>query len=202
MTTSGFAAWLEHLGPGGLFLAATLDAFLPLGHIVDPLVIVLAWRGRSALAPAALATLGSTLGTMLFFLLVRGGSARFVRGRTAGRLHAAVARHGFASVLVGGVLPPPFPLKAVVVAAGLLRMAPPVFAAAFVLARGLRYGFEATLAARFGDDVLASLSTYPAWPAVALTVAIGVLTVSVAITLLQRRRRLAASIAPNPSARR
>jgi membrane protein YqaA with SNARE-associated domain len=152
------SAWLQGLGPLGLLLAAGLDSFVPLAHVVDPMVILLSYSSGNPFLYAGAATAGSVLGTTVLFLLVRAGGEAFVAGRLPAerraRLERALGRHGAAAVVVGGILPPPFPFKAVVLLAGLARMPLSTFVAGVAAARAFRYGFEAALAVLYGEWVL------------------------------------------------
>jgi membrane protein YqaA with SNARE-associated domain len=152
------ATWVRSIGPFGLFLAAALDSFIPLGHVVDPMVVYLAYTTASPFLYAALAIAGSVLGTTVFFLIVRKGGEAFVVKRISPQrrvqLGARVQRWGVASVIVGGILPPPFPFKGVILLAGLMRMPLLTFVLGLTIARTFRYGLEAALAVRYGDEVL------------------------------------------------
>lgn len=166
-SAGGFAHTLEAWGAPGVALAAALDAFVPLAHVVDPLVVVLSYRTRNAVLYAAAAALGSTAGTTLLFRIVRAGGDVLVGRRMdperLARLEAQVGRHGPLAVFVGGVLPPPFPFKALVLLAATLRMPLHRFAAAVLAARAIRYGLEATLAVYLGDDVLRFMKQRYPW---------------------------------------
>ena len=157
-TVSAIASWLESYGGFGLFLAAALDAFVPLAQVVDPMVVLLSYKSGNPVLYATLAIAGSTLGNTLLFLLVRRGGEGFVNRRlkpeTRERLTRFVRNNGLVSVLAGATLPPPFPLKGVVLAAGLVRMPLLLFAGGMVTARVVRYGTEAVLAAFYGEAVL------------------------------------------------
>jgi membrane protein YqaA with SNARE-associated domain len=177
---------LGALGPWGVFLAAALDSFIPLPQLVDTMVVVFSYQtGRPALYALA-AVVGSTLGTAALYGLGRSG-ARLARlegasQETVRRLPAWLRRNDFLLVAVAGILPPPFPFKAVVIPAGMARLAPLRFVSAVALSRAFRYGLEAWLAASYGHHVLTFMREN--YPAVAL--ALAALLVCTAIVLHRR----------------
>jgi membrane protein YqaA with SNARE-associated domain len=196
MSLDRLANWLAALGPLGLFLAAALDAFVPLAQVVEPTLIVLAYRSQNPLPWVALAVAGSVLGTSLLFLLVRkGGEAlagRRLSGERRAQVEGLVARWGVLAVAVGGILPPPFPFKGVILVAGLGRMRLAGFVAAVALARTVRYGLEAVLAVRYGDQVLRFMARH--YPLVA--VGLAVLLVVAVVVVRHYRLRHAPLAAP------
>ena len=173
MSISRLAAWLESFGPFGLFLAAFLDAFVPLGHVVDPMVVYLSYRRNDPVTFAGLAVLGSTLGTTLFFFLLRRGAEALARRRAERserpRLAAFVEHNGAAAVAIAAILPPPFPFKAVIVLAALGRMSILTFALSVLGARAFRYGLESVLAVLYGEWVLEFMKQH--YPSVGAVVA-------------------------------
>lgn len=190
------ASWLKAIGGPGLFLAAALDSFIPLAHIVDPMVVLLSYSSGNPVLFAGLAVAGSVLGTTLLFLLVRKGGERFAARRIPPerrrRIEGWLRRFGVATVVAGGILPPPFPFKGVVLLAGLARMRLPLFVVGVTLARAFRYGLEATLAVFYGDWVLAFMrERYPL---------IGLAAVALLVPALFLGQRLLR--APSPEARR
>src|SRR5208282_2149300 len=147
------------MGGGGLFVATFLDSsVLTLPFIADALVIDLSIQ-RPARMPyyCAMAALGSLAGCIWIYLLAKkGGEAYFRRhaGGGAERVKRWVESNAFFSVLIPGILPPPFPFKVFVLAAGVFQVPLRTFVMALLLARGLHYGVEGILAVRYGNAVL------------------------------------------------
>jgi membrane protein DedA with SNARE-associated domain len=95
-------------------------------------------------------------------------------------------------------LPPPAPFKAFLVTAGALRVNAARFGVALLAGRGLRFGSEALLGARYGAQAEAYLKEHFVWASLLL---VGLI---VAFTLLQRRLgrppvEASATDAPPPS---
>ena len=142
-------------GGAGLFVLAFLDStFLPFPTVNDLILIDLCF-GAPLRMPyyAAMATLGSVVGSVLLYFLARkGGEAAFQAqaGKRAAKIHLWVKRNGFVSLLIGAIMPPPTPFKFFVLAAGALEMPLGQFVLALVIARGVRFYGEGYLAVRYG----------------------------------------------------
>jgi len=155
------------MGGGGLFLVAFFDSsVLSFPFIPDALVISLSAE-RPARMPyyAAMAAIGSLAGCIWLYLLAKkGGEAYFHRhgGKAALKAKEWVDRNAFLSVFVPGILPPPFPFKVFVLAAGVFQVPLRTFILALLLARGLHYTVEGILAVRYGNAVLFFLTAHKA----------------------------------------
>lgn len=178
------------MGGGGLFLVAFFDSsVLSFPFIPDALVIALS-NQKPARMPyyAAMAALGSLAGCIWLYLLAKkGGEAYFHRhgGKAALRAKKWVNSNPFLSVCIPGILPPPFPFKVFVLAAGVFQVPMRTFVLALVLARGLRYLIEGALAIRYGNQVLTFMIDHKI--AFMLSV-LGTLALSYAITFLLFRK--------------
>ena len=145
------------LGGPGLFLIAFLDSsFLSFPEVVD-LVIVIAITAEKqrVIYYPLLATLGSVAGCFALYLVgVKGGEA-FLRKRLherhVDRALAVFQRHGLLTIVVPSLLPPPFPFKPFVLAAGVAGIRPVDFLVAVALGRGMRYFGEGLLAFFYGE---------------------------------------------------
>ncbi|CAN5876339.1 hypothetical protein BH24ACI4_BH24ACI4_29430 [soil metagenome] len=149
------------LTPHGLVLMGALDSslifFLPLG--IDFAIIVVAARDPDLFwLYALLATLGSVAGAMVTFWIGRKvgehGLKRFVSPRRFERIKERVSSSAAVSVAALGVIPPPFPFTAFVLASGALGARAFTFAATLAGVRLLRFMVEAWLAATFGSRIL------------------------------------------------
>jgi len=145
------------LGGPGLFLIAFLDSsFLSFPEVVDVVIVVAitAEKQRIIYYPL-LATLGSIAGCFALYLVGAKGGEALVRkrlhARHVDRALAVFQRHGLLTIIVPSLLPPPFPFKPFVLAAGIAGIRPADFLIAVALGRGMRYYGEALLAFFYGE---------------------------------------------------
>lgn len=153
------AAW----GPWGILLLGFIDsAGLPVAVGMDVLVIAVSAKApEKAFLAASMAVMGSLGGNLLLFFAARKGLARFVElepkpGR-AQQFRAWFHRYGLATVFIPALVPIPLPLKVFVVSAAVLRTPTRSFALVVLAARVLRYGGEAWLGVKLGEESAAFL---------------------------------------------
>jgi membrane protein YqaA with SNARE-associated domain len=169
--------WSQHLaafGIPGLFLIALLDAAaVPIMGGAEALTMVLAWQEPARLPLIVLAgALGATIGALVFYRLGRvGGDLALSRIDPAKQewVKRQVTRHAFWALLVCVMLPPPFPNKPLVLAAGVVGTRLSVFATAVFTGRVVRYSALGYLGYRFGDKAAQAVRTY--YPQVLLVAA-------------------------------
>jgi membrane protein YqaA with SNARE-associated domain len=153
--------WLMGFGTLGLFAVSVIDSSiipLPVPGSTDLLLILLvAHRGDPVLAAVA-ATAGSILGGYLTWATgEKGGEAalhRYLPKRFGRRLSKWVEKSGTVAVTVSALLPPPFPLMPLLLAAGALGVSRKRFLISFSLARTFRYALVGWLAATYGRTVV------------------------------------------------
>jgi membrane protein YqaA with SNARE-associated domain len=145
------------LGGPGLFLIAFLDSsFLSFPEVVDVVIVVAitADKQRIIYYPL-LATLGSIAGCFALYLVGAKGGEALVRKRLherhVDRVLAVFQRHGLLTIIVPSLLPPPFPFKPFVLAAGIAGIRPVDFLIAVAVGRGMRYYGEGLLAFFYGE---------------------------------------------------
>lgn len=149
--------YLLVLGIPGLFLVSLLDAAaIPLVGGPDTFVMLLAWREPAHLVWIVLAAaLGSMIGCTILYRIGRAGGdlalSRLAQKRQAW-VKKQVESNAFLAVFLGVIVPPPFPTKPVILAAGLFRTPWVTFCAAVLGGRLLRYGALAYLGFRLGDQ--------------------------------------------------
>jgi membrane protein YqaA with SNARE-associated domain len=152
-------------GAVGLIPLAFIDAgILPLPEALDFLVVALSMKSHSHMLVYALAaTLGSVLGCVfLYYIAARGGHAFLehkIGKRSADRVRAQFEKYEFVSLVAAALLPPPMPLKAFVLAAGVVQVNVVKFAAALALGRAIRYIVEGYLAVVYGGRILVLFQT-------------------------------------------
>jgi membrane protein YqaA with SNARE-associated domain len=142
-------------GAWGLFAMSFLDSSLIPFPVVNDVALIMMASRRPAWWPfyALATTLGSVCGAYLLYGIARGGGKYFWRKTTPQSVSRAqhwLARHDFVAILVASLLPPPAPLKVFLLTAGMLRVNAVTFGLALLVGRGLRFGAEAWLGARYG----------------------------------------------------
>jgi membrane protein YqaA with SNARE-associated domain len=148
----------EQLGTPGLALVAFLDSsFVSLPQVTDALIVTFTLKNPSQwLLHAAASTAGSVAGCLALYTVAKKGGEAFLRSRFKER-HidrglALVQKHGWLTVTVPSLMPPPTPFKVFVLLAGIAGIRPMTFIGAVALGRGFRYGGEAYLTYRYGEQ--------------------------------------------------
>jgi membrane protein YqaA with SNARE-associated domain len=188
-------AWLHRLGGVGLILLGLADnSVVPLPGSMDALTIVLAAHNREWWWYYALmATAGSVLGGYLTYRLARTGGKETLEKKLskkrAEKAYRVFDRWGFASVAVGAMIPPPFPIVPVLLTAGAMQYPRKHFVSALALGRGVRFTLVAYMASRYGRAIFRFFSRYytPAlWTLISLAVIGGIIAL---VYYLRYRRR-------------
>jgi membrane protein YqaA with SNARE-associated domain len=158
--------WIARMGGPGLVLIGIADnSVVPLTGSMDVLTIWLAAAHRSSWPYyAVMATIGAVLGGYITYSLGRKGGKEAIEHKLnkdkAEKLLQRFEKWGFASVAVGALLPPPFPLVPVLLAAGALQYPPKKFIAALALGRSVRYFLVAGLGSLYARQITAFFSRY------------------------------------------
>jgi membrane protein YqaA with SNARE-associated domain len=153
-------ALAEALGGPGLLIVAFVDSsFLTLPEVADILVVLFAIRSpEDWIYFAAMTTAGSVGGSYLLYAIGRKGGEALLRRqfheRHVDRGLAWFRRYGAWVLVVPAMLPPPMPFKIFVLLAGVAGVQRGRFTAAVAVGRGVRYGAEAYLATRYGEQAL------------------------------------------------
>ena len=146
----------------GVVVMAALDSslvfFLPLG--IDFVVIILSARKPELFwVCAILAAVGSLAGAAATFWLGRKagehGIAKLVKPSRLKRIQQRINERAAFSVAALGIIPPPFPFTAFVLASGAFKVQPWAFFMTLAGVRLLRFGLEGALAAHYGRGILA-----------------------------------------------
>ncbi len=140
-----FWTWLQRLGGPGLVLRgllATIPLFLSLA----------AWTWGLFFSPrtiqrwpyyAFMATVGAVIGGYVTYRLGEKGGEETLEKKVgkqrAEKVYRRFKAHGFATVAVGAILPPPFPIVPFLLAAGALKYPRKHFLAALALGRAARF---------------------------------------------------------------
>ncbi len=174
------------LGPLGVFLIALLDSSgIPLPGGVDFLLVVVANRApATGFFCAALATLGSLIGSLILFKIARYGGQRYLDNETGGerggRFRRWFNRYGLLTVFIPSISVIPMPLKVFVACAGVLGIRPGPFAITILVGRIPRYFFLAWLGQEMGENSLGWIKAHY------LAFGLGMATLALALYLYTR----------------
>jgi membrane protein YqaA with SNARE-associated domain len=184
------------MGTPGLFVIAFLDSsFLSFPEVVDFLIILLVTQHKEGFFYyALLPTLGSIAGCFALYWVGRRGGETFLRKqvheRHVERVITLFQKYGLLALAIPSILPPPFPFKPFVLAAGIARVRPLDFGLAVAIGRGIRYFGEALLALWYGERAAAFLRENAMSASIVVGIAVVVLA---ALAMWWRRRRVDAS---------
>ena len=99
---------------------------------------------------------GSTAGVMAVYGIARGGRvATKPSGKRMAWAEDFLQRRGALALFISALMPPPFPFKVVILAAGFLKVPVRSMVIGVGLGRIVRFGAEATLAALYGQTIIA-----------------------------------------------
>ena len=193
MAASGVGRWILRLGAPGLILVGLIDnSVIPIPGGMDVFLILLTAHRRSwwivyALTATAAAMLG---GYVTYRLAKKGGKEsleRKIGPSRARKVYRRFARGAFSTVLVGAMIPPPFPLVPVLMAAGILQYSPRKFLTALGIGRGVRFFAIAFLGREYGTAIMGWLSRYYR-PFLYTLIAVGVVGGAAAILYFKRHK--------------
>jgi membrane protein YqaA with SNARE-associated domain len=191
---------LAPLGAWGVFLAAAIDeAFI--GLPIDAIVATYIYRNpHGFLIYVLFASVGSALGGIVIYVIGYTGGEVLLRTRLSpqrfAKIHASFEKHEFLALMFPAMLPPPFPFKAIVLAAAVFEMSMARFLLAIFAGRFFRFAIIGFLALRFGPHFVGWVTLVFAhhfkW--VLLVLAAGLL-----LWMLLRRKRRAGQRLANQS---
>ena len=164
--TSRLWTWFLRLGGPGLIVIGIIDnSAIPLPGSMDLLVILLSAHHRTWWPYYAfMATVGAVAGGYLTYRLAEKGGEetleKKVGKRRAEKVYRRFKQHGFGTVAIGAMLPPPFPIVPFLLAAGALKYPRKSFIGALSLGRAIRFTVVAYLAHRYGKGIIGWVSRY------------------------------------------
>lgn len=191
-------ASLLRLGGFGLILLGLADnSVVPLPGSMDVFTIWLAASHRERwFYYAIMATAGALLGGYLTYALAKkGGKETLERKLSKKRFDKILKKFeskGFATITVSAILPPPFPIVPVLLAAGALQYPRKKFLGALSLGRGIRFLVVAGMGAIYGDAIVSFFSKYYE-PALLTLIAFAVIAGVLAIYQYMQYRKRSAS---------
>src|SRR6476646_10285789 len=126
----------------------------------------------------AFATAGAVIGGYLTFRLAKKGGKESLEKKfgkkRAEKVYQKFEKSGFSTIVIGSILPPPFPLVPVLMAAGVMQYSRKKFLGALALGRGLRFFLVAYLGKLYGTAIVGWLGRYYK-PFLYVLIALGVL---------------------------
>lgn len=186
--------WLIHLGGPGLILLGLADnSLIPLPGSTDVATILLAAHHRNLwVYYAIMATAGAILGGYLTYRMARKGGKetlekRFSKKKTD-KIYAIFSRWGFAAVAIPALLPPPFPIVPMLLAAGAMQYSTRKFLTALAVGRGIRYTILAYLGFHYGRHIVRLFALYY-WPVLIALIAFSVLGALFGLFEYKRRQK-------------
>jgi membrane protein YqaA with SNARE-associated domain len=193
----------------GLIAVGIADnSVVPLPGSMDVFTIWLAASNRNLwFYYAIMATLGALIGGYITYALARKGGKEAVEHRfdkrKAEKLFQKFEKRGFWTIAIACVLPPPFPLVPVLVAAGALQYERKKFLGAIATGRGIRFTVVAGMGAIYGGAIVGFFSQYykPAlYTLIALAAVGGAIAIYQYMKYRDRRRRATGRQRPRPKA--
>jgi membrane protein YqaA with SNARE-associated domain len=157
-----YTAWIWHLlgplGIWGVFVVAFADSAL-LGMPVDAVIAGYVYNDRRHfLLYVALASLGSAIGSIPLYVVGYLGGETVLRKRISEKqfqkIHRSFERHEFWALMFPGMLPPPLPFKAFVLAAAVFEMRFVDFLVAIFAGRFVRFLILSLLTLYFGPQIV------------------------------------------------
>ena len=145
--------------PAMVLIGALDSSLLSLPEINDYLVVGRCYKyPHAAFYFPLFAALGSVLGCLLLYTIMRRGGQALLRKRfkpeSIQRVERAYARFGVFAIAIPAILPPPLPFKIFVATAGTLEYPRWKFLLTVMIARSFRYYVEGILAVYYGRRVL------------------------------------------------
>ena len=164
--TSAVWTWLHRLGGVGLIILGLADSsVVPLPGSMDVFTILLSAHNRPWWPYyGAMATVGAVLGGYLTYRLAEKGGEetleRKIGKERSEKVYKKFEKQGGFWVFLGSVLPPPFPIVPVLMAAGVMQYPKRKFVTALSAGRGVRFFAVAYVGHIYGKAIVNWLSQY------------------------------------------
>jgi membrane protein YqaA with SNARE-associated domain len=185
--------WLIHLGGPSLILLGLIDnSVIPLPGSTDIVTVLLAAHHPSLwVYYAIMATAGALIGGYLTYRMARKGGKETLEKRfskkTTKQVYAIFSRWGFAAVAIPALLPPPFPIVPMLLAAGAMQYSTRKFLTALAVGRGIRFTILAYLGFHYGRHIVRLFALYY-WPVLIALIAFSVLGALYGLYQYKRRQ--------------
>src|SRR5271157_3626450 len=195
--------WLIHLGGPSLILLGLVDnSVIPLPGSTDIVTILLAAHHREPwIYYAIMATAGAMLGGYLTYRMARKGGKETLEKKFSQKkvkkVYAIFSRWGFAAVAIPAILPPPFPIVPMLLAAGAMQYPTRKFLLALAVGRGLRFTILAYLGFHYGRHIVRLFALYY-WPVLIALIAFSAVGALFGLFEYKRRQKASGPETPRP----
>lgn len=159
-------SWLHRFGIAGLFLIGIVDnSFIPIpGGLDIATILLVSSRPGWWIIYGAAATAAAVLGGYITYRLAKKGGKetleRKIGKQKAEKVYKKFEKHGFSTVVIGSIIPPPFPIVPVLMAPGVLEYPTRKFLIALTVGRGIRYMAVAFLGHVYGEAIIGVIQKY------------------------------------------
>ena len=166
LIAGGVWKWLLHLGGPGLIVVGLIDnSVIPIPGGMDVFLIILTARSRNLwMYYAGMAVVGAVIGGYLTYRIAKKGGKEGLEKKIgknrAEKVYKRFAKGGFSTVAIGAMIPPPFPIVPVLMAAGILQYSPKKFLSALAVGRAVRFFALAYLGRLYGTAIIGWVSRY------------------------------------------
>jgi membrane protein YqaA with SNARE-associated domain len=166
LAEGGVWRWVLRLGGPGLIAVGLVDnSVIPIPGGMDVFVILLTARNREMwFYYGIMAAIGAVVGGYVTYRLAKKGGKEGLEKKIgknrAEKVYKRFEKGGFSTIVIGSVIPPPFPLVPVLMAAGILQYSRKKFLAALAIGRGIRFMAVAYLGRVYGTAILGWLGRY------------------------------------------
>lgn len=180
-----FSQWLIGFGTFGIFTLSLLDsAMVPTAGACDAALVAFTLASPAKWWFFALAAaIGSTIGCFILYSLVQRAGEKLLKSIKSDRrqkIEGLFKRYDMLTLIVAGLLPPPFPFKPFIICAGAVRFDRFRLFIALLIGRGIRYGIVGYLAKTYGNQALDIIKHNSGW------VFIGVAVLVLVVWLFQK----------------
>jgi membrane protein YqaA with SNARE-associated domain len=203
ISKKGALRWLIHLGGPGLILLGLADnsLILPPGSTDLATVLLAAHHREPWFYYTIMATAGSICGGYFTYHMARKGGRGTLEKRLSkkktDKVYAIFSRWGFAAVAIPALLPPPFPIVPMLLAAGAMQYPTKKFLTALAVGRGIRFAILAYLGEHYGRHIIRFFSHYYR-PVLFVLIALAVLGGLYGLFEYLRRRKTSAPETARP----
>lgn len=159
-------SWVHRFGIAGLFLIGIVDnSFIPIpGGLDIATILLVSSRPGWWIVYGAASTAAAVAGGFVTYRLAKKGGKETLEKKIgkdkAEKVYKKFEKHGFATVVIGSIMPPPFPIVPVLMAPGVLEYPTRKFLAALATGRGIRYMTVAFLGHIYGKAIIGIIRKY------------------------------------------